>query len=812
MSERGLPPYPLTNDWKSWATQIVEFLISEARSEEFVAPRVISLLHQIPPDIYRPLDDGLVMFDPSLGVPVFSEGGQWRQFTKSGDLNYLVTDDAGDGTVADDINNTDFTGQQGAVGTCAECPVGTNVAFYHKGIQYLYTGPTPASYGLGCADTMDIGFLIPVGVGTFLGLTDTPDDYSGQANKWPRVNTDEDALVFDDIQEVDIIDLDRLRWRGNWVDGNSYAKNDVVLDWPYLAAANKATTDRPAPIDVGNPFFIYNGAAPTASLTAKTLLVGNTYTIPVALKVPTVRVYTVTGNFYSVYLKDVATGQITTLRSFEATITDWVEIAGPGNVLAAGTQFEVALYVTEPDPSPTTFSGNWNYTTPNNATPPTTGQITQADRLLSSFRVHKTDNDGGDRSADLATMTVGDTIEGGGIRWSISAITDNGTWVDFEVAPQQQITDGIQSFTFETVTATPITVVADTDFYLGNADVRPFYSIDSGPRVLTDDAYNVDIEVQEIDLSDDWDLMAQSGGGGTGGSGGASKFTELSDTPINYTGLPQRMVTVNPTEDALIFGNDVVGDMTLVGKFTQRRTAFVMVEILRGADAANPDGKFQFTINADGSQHAIRLNEYGSNDFSFEEGQRDENGNALPNPTSVVNRRAGDARYKLATAASSATVGDTFPGSPNEGDLHYLTAEPVGLYIYYNDGDSTQWVQTNGGLGEQADPTPVDQFADYEWVDESANRSLATDYLNDTGQTIKFAVSRISSVNGVLRQASVEPKVDGIAIGNQSYIDRNSANGWVMTGEISVPPGSTYRCDSSVGSTTIWVEFKKKVV
>lgn len=43
------------------------------------------------------------------------------------------------------------------------------------------------------------------------------------------------------------------------------------------------------------------------------------------------------------------------------------------------------------------------------------------------------------------------------------------------------------------------------------------------------------------------------------------------------------------------------------------------------------------------------------------------------------------------------TTGPEFPSAPGAGDLHYLTVDPVGLYIYYDDGDSQQWVQTNGG-------------------------------------------------------------------------------------------------------------------
>lgn len=51
---------------------------------------------------------------------------------------------------------------------------------------------------------------------------------------------------------------------------------------------------------------------------------------------------------------------------------------------------------------------------------------------------------------------------------------------------------------------------------------------------------------------------------------------------------------------------------------------------------------------------------------------------------------------------ATVTIGDEFPDDAAvvNGDMHYKTTEVVGLYVYYDDGDSTQWVQTNGGTGE----------------------------------------------------------------------------------------------------------------
>jgi hypothetical protein len=47
-----------------------------------------------------------------------------------------------------------------------------------------------------------------------------------------------------------------------------------------------------------------------------------------------------------------------------------------------------------------------------------------------------------------------------------------------------------------------------------------------------------------------------------------------------------------------------------------------------------------------------------------------------------------------ATAAASVDIGDTAPGSPTAGQLWWNSANGS-MFIYYNDGTSSQWVQTN---------------------------------------------------------------------------------------------------------------------
>jgi hypothetical protein len=264
-----------------------------------------------------------------------------------------------------------------------------------------------------------------------------------------------------------------------------------------------------APSDVGNPYYVYDGATPTGTILAKTLTVGNEYTFQDAAKVTGYRVYTVTGNDYSVYLIG-PTGAVTELINFEAGATGWASfITANQTIYPGGTTFTLGVNVTEPDPTPTIYTLSYNYITPNIPGVPASGTISHANQLTASFRVHKTGQTG-DNSADLANMEVGDVIDGAALRWSISGIADMGTWIDFTVAPTSQgFPDGIQDFQFETVTATPITTVIDVDYYLGNPAVQPFYIVDGGAPVYTDTGYGVDVEVQPVSFNEDWEFFGQ---------------------------------------------------------------------------------------------------------------------------------------------------------------------------------------------------------------------------------------------------------------------------------------------------------------
>ena len=448
-----------------------------------------------------------------------------------------ITDNAGNGTVAGDCAATDFTGNKYARDQALFIQSNHLVTFTHKDIAYLWVGPAPVSVGIGGSYTPAGTDFAAVGTSdhTVLSNRDTADQHP-QTAIGGRSGGGSDLKLDQDIQDGRLGNLETwreahepgvnphgmMRWAGQWAPGQ-YLYHDVVLDFGYLAIANKNTGDRPSPQPAGAAFFVYDGAAPTSSITAKQLTVGQRYTLQQDAFLNAFRIYTVTGNRYRVYAvtDPLGTPIIKELLSaFEAGSTGWQTFAVDQVIGLEGDVFDLYVAMEEPDPTPTVWTGNWGYDTPNNPGAPGAGVIQHANQDLANLRVAKLDNDGGDRAVEIAALTPGDIIEALGVRWAVqTAPSDQGTWFLIAVAPASQATpDGVTQFSFEVVEATPITVVADADYWLGLASIVGRYQIDGGAWVESEDQYSIDLQIQALTLSEDWDLLSVPGGGGGGGS------------------------------------------------------------------------------------------------------------------------------------------------------------------------------------------------------------------------------------------------------------------------------------------------------
>ena len=296
--------------------------------------------------------------------------------------------------------------------------------------------------------------------------------------------------------------------------GRTVPPGIVTNDNGYLMISNKITSDQAAPIPMGLPYRVYDGTSPSGTITAKQLTLGQRYTWPRAGELVQAWAYFVAGNNYRVYsiVDPGGTDErfVEVLSQITAQTTTWVALGIKTTWVDAGSVFDVYLAIEEPDPTPTMLSADWDYDTPTQEGAPASGQISHANEALDSVKVHKTPSAGG--PVDLSTLTVGDVINGpGGIRWSIQQITDMTDYWEFIVAPAQQATpDGVFTFGFETVTSKPITTIVDTDYWDTNPNIIGRYQIDGGEWVETQDQYAIDLEIQELDISPDWDLMMKS--------------------------------------------------------------------------------------------------------------------------------------------------------------------------------------------------------------------------------------------------------------------------------------------------------------
>lgn len=303
-----------------------------------------------------------------------------------------------------------------------------------------------------------------------------------------------------------------MRWVNGYISGDSVKKHDVVLAGAWTRSANKDTDDIAEPTAQGNESYVYQGTSPPASTVAKEIIASQIYTFSESRFVNGWRANTKAGQTYRAYLVQDPNGAaiVNPLQTWVASTDGWIEFSVSPAIAGVGVQFQLALVMQEPSPTPATWTASYLYSTPNNPAIPAAGECSQSTKLLDSLRFNKHDYVGTDRGAELGALSPGDIIVGpGGLRWSIQVTTDNTTWMDFTVAPAQQDTGtGVQTFTFETVTATAISYIEDVGYFASDPAVTGQIRIDGGAPVSTQNAYNIDLLTQGVYDSPDWDTVA----------------------------------------------------------------------------------------------------------------------------------------------------------------------------------------------------------------------------------------------------------------------------------------------------------------
>ena len=332
---------------------------------------------------------------------------------------------------------------------------------------------------------------------------------SGVWTTWRRQN----------VMEADIVDLDRTRWRGPFVQGTTYEINDETRSGAYLAEAIIQTQDDPRPQQIIIPAFRYAGATPTNQVSAKQVITGMRYTGTVGrvFNITGFRVNTVLGNKYVISTIDDPLGVpvVTQVADFTATTTGWLNLPIDETFIVNDAVMDIVAIIAEPDGTPETTTGVWDYETPQNIGTPGVGEISHGRSAPDTMRIHKTPISG---AADVSVLTPGDIITHAtsGLEWSIQSTTDSGAYMTFVVAPAQTASAGNgETFEFDTVSATPITYVDDFEYWAATPTIQGIYGADIPylDIVPTSSQHNIDLYVGEVTLSSDWEIKSVSGSG-----------------------------------------------------------------------------------------------------------------------------------------------------------------------------------------------------------------------------------------------------------------------------------------------------------
>jgi hypothetical protein len=360
------------------------------------------------------------------------------------------------------------------------------------------------------------GATLPVQA--FLDLNDTPSDYIGDARKSAVVSDDELLIEFDT----------RVRWRNVWIDG-TYYNGDMVLDAPYTMIANKTTTDRAAPQNLGAPAYTLPETPAWGSFQQTARIgSGHTYTFNEAVYVRSVRVWVPTvGGDTGYILTAVTPSGVAQIPLFDLTANQWNTIGVDERLFTTGDQATVYLE-SENSGSSTQVTGGWRRgPNDNNAEP--ANQEWNVSNNGDTLRIDFTDLDSLDRQAELEGIIVGSTIQ-------FAETASPSTFITYRVtsAPVTGITSVIYGVVIEdqgltvpavgvvTTMTAEIPIAAPTDYvgivgnWSGNQPVwgtiesfLEFDGVDQGAN--PDNAYSVDILVQRLSVSPDWDLVAKSG-------------------------------------------------------------------------------------------------------------------------------------------------------------------------------------------------------------------------------------------------------------------------------------------------------------
>jgi hypothetical protein len=342
--------------------------------------------------------------------------------------------------------------------------------------------------------------------------------------------------------------LKRLQWVGEYYEAISGGKtnfslNDVTRQDGWLATANKLTTDRPAPELVGLPYYLIGGQwRPQGAANTSVVESGHEYKINNGKFLTQISVYpaiVVATYSYRARIAIIEASGDTFYQDIPLTnlvSQEWSVIRIGNALIKADTTIKIVLE-TISSQSSTNINDGWNYAGRSNS--PT---ITQNDFYRSNNNATLFLSQYGFNIGDLFTQLSG-IISGSTIK--VSQTTDLANFVEWEIlgSPTYSGTgagDVNGSYTFDGVVVlseggnalsgsgyavtidinipvpSPTNYIFDPDYWSqfpppSDVIVTPLLSFNGVAQSVNEStAFGVDIQLQDANISEDWDFMAYS--------------------------------------------------------------------------------------------------------------------------------------------------------------------------------------------------------------------------------------------------------------------------------------------------------------
>ncbi len=300
--------------------------------------------------------------------------------------------------------------------------------------------------------------------------------------------------------------------------GQQYYQNEIIYDPPWTMVAIRDTTDRPSPQPTG-PIIWASQLGDTPAWTvnnnpnADLITAGQRYhfTFPIVISKGRFWVEEITPQTYAVLrIEDPLGDPITEVFVPQADFptTGWKEVTLGQNLVIPPQTFDLLL-LADSTAIPISDNGVWVYKQTNGN--PSSGEINHQNGGA-EMRVHKTDKDGTPHNAFLEAMSQGDNISGGGIIWTITTVTDNGAHMRYGVSPATRAQEGDLTMTFDQEQPASIDYVSVNNLWAAEPNVDGYLAVDViSPGALNDNQYGVDIEIQNMTASPDWEVLAYNG-------------------------------------------------------------------------------------------------------------------------------------------------------------------------------------------------------------------------------------------------------------------------------------------------------------